>query len=107
MALYVGVGMIVWAWVRLGRDVCGGTATVRQVHIASAGGLRRPAVATAVTRDVVRLPGQGALARAGWIRYQVGPSTLPRGSSRDTCTDVTGTTPAPYGPLFILIAKTI
>src|SRR5262245_53585638 len=34
VGLYVGVGMIVWAWVRLGRDVLAGTATTQQVKVA-------------------------------------------------------------------------
>jgi alpha-1,6-mannosyltransferase len=108
VALYLGVGMIVWAWVRLGRDVRAGTATAQQVRLASvvwtAPVLLSPPV---FTRDVYSYLGQGALALRGLDPYQVGPSKLPPGAIADNVHYVWQTTPAPYGPLFILIAKMI
>jgi alpha-1,6-mannosyltransferase len=108
VALYVGVGMLVWAWVRLGRDVLSGTATMRQVRLASAVWtapvLPSPPL---FTRDVYSYLAQGALAARGLDPYQVGPSELPLGAIGDNVHDLWQTTPAPYGPLFILIAKMV
>jgi len=59
------------------------------------------------TRDVYSYLGQGALALRGLDPYRVGPSKLPPGAIADNVHYVWQTTPAPYGPLFILIAKTI
>jgi alpha-1,6-mannosyltransferase len=108
VALYLGVGMIVWAWIRLGRDVLSGTATVRQVQIASAVWTAPMLLSPPLfTRDVYSYLGQGALALRGLDPYQLGPAKLPPGAIADNVHYVWQTTPAPYGPLFILIAKTI
>ena len=106
--LYIGIGMIVWAWVRLGRDVCRGIATVHDVHIASAAWTVPVLLSPPLfTRDVYSYLAQGALAARGLDPYQVGPSQLPPGAIADNVHYVWQTTPAPYGPLFILIAKMI
>ncbi|MDQ3760289.1 MAG: polyprenol phosphomannose-dependent alpha 1,6 mannosyltransferase MptB [Actinomycetota bacterium] len=106
VALYLGVGMIVWAWVRLGRDVLSGTATVQQVQAASAAWTAPILLSPPLfTRDVYSYLAQGALALRGLDPYLVGPSKLPPGAIADNVHYVWQTTPAPYGPLFILIAK--
>jgi len=106
VALYVGVWVIVWAWVRLGRDVLSGTATVQQVQIASAVWTAPVLLSPPLfTRDIYSYLAQGALALRGLDPYQVGPSKLPPGAIADNVHYVWQTTPAPYGPLFILIAK--
>ncbi len=108
IALYLGVGMIVWAWVRLGRDVLAGTASVRHVQVASAVWTAPVLLSPPLfTRDVYSYLAQGALALRGLDPYQVGPSKLPPGAIADNVHYVWQTTPAPYGPLFILIAKTM
>jgi alpha-1,6-mannosyltransferase len=107
-ALYVGVGMIVWAWVRLGCDVRSGAATVTQVQLASAAWTAPLLLSPPLfTRDVYSYLAQGALALHGLDPYQLGPAKLPPGAVADNVHYVWQTTPAPYGPLFILIAKTI
>lgn len=107
-ALYLGVGMIVWAWVRLGRDVLAGTTTAHQVTVAGAAWVAPIMLAPPLfTRDVYSYLAQGALALHGLDPYQVGPSKLPPGIITDNVHDVWQTTPAPYGPLFIFIAKTM
>ncbi|MGH3855105.1 MAG: polyprenol phosphomannose-dependent alpha 1,6 mannosyltransferase MptB [Pseudonocardiaceae bacterium] len=106
--LYLGVGMLVWAWVRLGRDVMSGTATVRQVQLACAVWTAPVLLSPPLfTRDVYSYLAQGALALRGLDPYQVGPARLPPGAIADNVHQVWQTTPAPYGPLFILIAKTM
>jgi alpha-1,6-mannosyltransferase len=107
-ALYLGIGMIVWAWVRLGRDVLAGTATVQHVQVASAVWIAPMVLSPPLfTRDVYSYLAQGALALRGLDPYQVGPSELPPGPIADNVHYAWQTTPAPYGPLFILIAKTM
>jgi len=107
-ALYLGVGMIVWAWIRLGRDVLGGTATSQQVQFASAVWTAPVLLSPPLfTRDVYSYLAQGALALRGLDPYQLGPVKLPPGAIADNVHYVWQTTPAPYGPLFILIAKTV
>ncbi|MGH3767380.1 MAG: polyprenol phosphomannose-dependent alpha 1,6 mannosyltransferase MptB [Pseudonocardiaceae bacterium] len=106
--LYLGVGMLVWAWVRLGRDVLAGTATVAQVKLATAVWVAPLVLSPPLfTRDVYSYLAQGALAARGLDPYQVGPSKLPPGAVADNVHYVWQTTPAPYGPLFIFIAKTM
>jgi alpha-1,6-mannosyltransferase len=108
VALYLGVGLMVWAWIQLGREVRGGTATAQQVRLASAVWTAPVVLSPPLfTRDVYSYLGQGALALRGLNPYQVGPSKLPPGAIADNVHYVWQTTPAPYGPLFILIAKTI
>lgn len=106
--LYLGFGLLVWAWVRLGREVLRGTATGRQVLVAGAVWMM-PILACPplFTRDVYSYLGQGALALAGMDPYQVGPSELPPGPVPDNVHYLWQTTPAPYGPLFILISKLV
>lgn len=106
--LYAGVGMLVWAWIRLGREVRSGTATVAQVKLASAAWTTPMLLSPPLfTRDVYSYLAQGALALRGMDPYQLGPAKLPPGAIADNVHYVWQTTPAPYGPLFILIAKTI
>jgi alpha-1,6-mannosyltransferase len=108
VALYLGVGMIVWAWVRLGRDVLAGTATVQHVKVAGAVWIAPMLLSPPLfTRDVYSYLGQGALALHGLDPYQFGPSELPPGPIADNVHYAWQTTPAPYGPLFILIAKNV
>ncbi len=107
-ALYLGVGMIVWAWVRLGRDVLAGQVTAQRVQVAGAVWMAPMLLSPPLfTRDVYSYLGQGALALHGLDPYQVGPSALPPGPTADNVHYAWQTTPAPYGPLFIAIAKTV
>ncbi len=106
--LYLGVGLPVWAWVRLGRDVLAGTVTGQQLTVAGAAWAAPVLLSPPLfTRDVYSYLAQGALALQGLDPYQVGPSKLPPGALADNVHYVWQTTPAPYGPLFILIAKTV
>jgi alpha-1,6-mannosyltransferase len=106
--LYAGVGMIVWAWVRLGRDVLAGTTTIQQVKAAGAVWVAPILFSPPLfTRDVYSYLAQGALALRGLDPYLVGPAKLPPGAIADNVHYVWQTTPAPYGPLFIFIARTM
>ena len=106
IVLYVGFGLVVWAWVRLGRDVLRGTATGRNVLTAGAAWIAPMLVSPPLfTRDVYSYLGQGALALRGLDPYEVGPVELPPGPIPDNVHYVWQTTPAPYGPLFLFISK--
>ncbi|HEY3893967.1 MAG TPA: polyprenol phosphomannose-dependent alpha 1,6 mannosyltransferase MptB [Pseudonocardiaceae bacterium] len=108
VGLYLGAGMLIWAWIRLGRDVLAGTVTAHQVKVA-AGVWLAPILFSPplFSRDAYSYLGQGALALRGLDPYQVGPSKLPPGVIADNVHYVWQTTPAPYGPMFIFIAKTM
>ncbi|WP_132116256.1 polyprenol phosphomannose-dependent alpha 1,6 mannosyltransferase MptB [Actinocrispum wychmicini] len=107
--LYAGFGLVVWAWIRLGRHVLAGRVNARAVLIAALCWMAPLIFSPPVfTRDVYAYLGQGALPLQGMDPYQVGPASL------DGMPDISQnvhyfwqTTPAPYGPLFILLAKGI
>ncbi|SFB54371.1 alpha-1,6-mannosyltransferase [Amycolatopsis marina] len=107
--LYVGFALVVWAWVRLGRYVLAHRVGTRPVLIA-AGCWMAPLLISPplFTRDVFSYLGQGAQLLYGLDPYANGPAEL------DVLPDVVQnvhslwqTTPAPYGPLFLLVAKGI
>ncbi|MCA1673137.1 MAG: polyprenol phosphomannose-dependent alpha 1,6 mannosyltransferase MptB, partial [Actinobacteria bacterium] len=91
---------------RLGRDVLAGTANAQHVLGASAAWITPMLLSPPLfTRDVYSYLAQGALALRGLDPYEVGPSELPPGPVADNVHYVWQTTPAPYGPAFILLAK--
>lgn len=107
--LYVGFALVVWAWVRLGRYVLSGRVGSRPVVIA-AGCWMGPLMISPplFTRDVFSYLGQGAQLLHGLDPYASGPAALH--VLQDVVQNVHPlwqTTPAPYGPLFLLIAKGI
>lgn len=104
--LYCGFGLVVWAWVRLGRYVLMHRVGVRSVLIA-AGCWMTPLLAAPplFTRDVFAYLAQGALL------YQHDPYH----SAPNVLTSIPKilpnvfpawqSTPSPYGPVFLAIAK--
>jgi alpha-1,6-mannosyltransferase len=103
--IYLGVGLMAWAWVRLGREVLAGRVGGRAV-LATAGVWIAPMLITPplFTRDVFSYLAQGALPLAGFDPYAVGPEAMP-GVFTANVHYFWQDTPAPYGPLFILLAK--
>ncbi|MEU6641744.1 polyprenol phosphomannose-dependent alpha 1,6 mannosyltransferase MptB [Saccharomonospora sp. NPDC046836] len=107
--LYVGFALVVWAWVRLGRYVLDGRVGTRAVVVAALCWMAPLLIAPPLfTRDVFSYLGQGAQLLYGLDPYAYGPAAL------DTLPNVVQnvhplwqTTPAPYGPLFLLVAKVI
>ncbi|HEX3649691.1 MAG TPA: polyprenol phosphomannose-dependent alpha 1,6 mannosyltransferase MptB, partial [Pseudonocardiaceae bacterium] len=103
--LYVGVGLLVWAWVRLGRDVMDRKVSPRGVLLTGLAWLAPMVISPpAFTRDVYSYLGQGEQLLRGIDPYGVGPSILGDTIAQNVH-PFWQTTPAPYGPLFILIAK--
>lgn len=103
--VYLGVLLLAWAWVRLGRDVLAHRVGGRAVLSTAAAWLLPVLFAPPLfTRDIFSYLAQGALPLAGFDPYAVGPEVLP-GIFTDNVHYFWQDTPAPYGPLFILYAK--
>lgn len=104
--LYIGFLMTVWAWVRLGRHVLAGRVGSRAVLIAAASWTAPLLIAPPIfTRDVFSYLAQGALPLHGMDPYAVGPIMLGVPEIVQNVHPFWVSTPAPYGPLFILLAK--
>jgi alpha-1,6-mannosyltransferase len=107
MLMYGGVGLMVLAWIRLGRDVLAhrarGRAVLTTAAVWTAPVLMAPPL---FTRDIFSYLAQGGLPLAGFDPYAVGPDAMP-GIFTDNVHFFWQDTPAPYGPLFILIAKAV
>ncbi|HEX3783651.1 MAG TPA: polyprenol phosphomannose-dependent alpha 1,6 mannosyltransferase MptB [Pseudonocardiaceae bacterium] len=105
--LYIGVALLVWAWVRLGRDVIANRVRGRGVLIAGLSWVAPMIISPPqFTRDVFSYLGQGELAWRGLNPYSVGPNVLGDAIAINVH-PFWQNTPAPYGPLFILAAKII
>ncbi|KAA2256560.1 hypothetical protein F0L68_26230 [Solihabitans fulvus] len=103
--LYIGLGLLVWAWVRLGRGVRAKRVNSRGMLIAiGAWSLPLLVAPPLFSKDVYSYLSQGMLALKGFDPYVVGPAALP-GPLTENVSWVWQNTPAPYGPLFILVAK--
>jgi len=105
--LYLGCALLVWSWVRLGRYVLRGVAGNRAV-VTAAWCWAGPLVVAAplFTRDVFSYLGQGAQLLHGLDPYASGPATLRvLDDLVQNVHPLWQTTPAPYGPLFLLLAK--
>lgn len=105
--LYMGLGLAIWAWIRLGRHARAGRVNraymIRVIVIWIAPLLIAPPL---FSKDVYSYLAQGDLALHGLDPYAVGPSALPSALS-DNVSIVWQNTPSPYGPLFVLLAKGI
>jgi alpha-1,6-mannosyltransferase len=105
--IYLGVVLMAWAWVRLGREVLAHRVGGRGVLSTAAAWLAPMLLGPPLfTRDVFSYLAQGALPLAGFDPYAVGPEALP-GVFTQNVHYFWQDTPAPYGPLFILLAKTV
>jgi alpha-1,6-mannosyltransferase len=103
--LYIGVGLLVWAWIRLGRDVIARRVAPRGVLLAGLAWITPMIISPPqFTRDVFSYLGQGEEALRGIDPYSVGPSVLGDAIAANVH-PFWQSTPAPYGPLFILLAK--
>ncbi|MGB3443247.1 MAG: polyprenol phosphomannose-dependent alpha 1,6 mannosyltransferase MptB [Actinophytocola sp.] len=107
LVTYVGYGLLVLAWIRLGRLVLAGRVRTRSVLLAAACWTVPMLFAPALfTRDVFSYLAQGAVALEGLDPFTVPPTVL--GHSSEILNNVHPFwqgTPAPYGPLFILLVK--
>ncbi|MEX0580778.1 MAG: alpha-(1-_6)-mannopyranosyltransferase A [Mycobacterium sp.] len=104
--LWLGVGLILAAWLWLGRRLIDGRGVSEYTLVASTGFWLAPLICSVplFSRDAYSYLAQGALLRDGFDPYAVGPIENPN-PLLDDVSSVWTTTPAPYGPAFILIAK--
>ncbi len=103
--LWVGVALMLLAWLRLGRAVIDRTATEYTMIATTAFWLTPLLLSVPVfSRDTYSYLAQGALLRDGFDPYVVGPIDNPN-SLLDNVSPIWTTTTAPYGPAFILVAK--
>lgn len=103
--LWVGVALMLVAWLRLGRSVIDRTATEYTMLATTAFWLAPLLLSVPVfSRDTYSYLAQGALLRDGFDPYVVGPIDNPN-SLLDNVSPIWTTTTAPYGPAFILVAK--
>lgn len=105
LLLWGGVAVMLVAWLWLGRRVIAHAAT-QFTMVATTGFWLAPLLLSApvFSRDTYSYLAQGALLRDGFDPYVVGPIDNPN-SLLDDVSPIWTTTTAPYGPVFILIAK--
>ena len=103
--LWVGVALMLTAWLWLGRRVIDRSAT-EYTMVATTGFWLAPLLLSVpvFSRDTYSYLAQGALLRDGFDPYLVGPIDNPN-SLLDNVSPIWTTTTAPYGPAFILVAK--
>ncbi|WP_037141910.1 alpha-(1-_6)-mannopyranosyltransferase A [Rhodococcoides fascians] len=105
--VWVGVLLMIVAWVRLGRATLGGRTSLRELRwVVPAWTAPLLLAVPMFSRDAYSYLAQGALLRDGFDPYAVGPVANP-GMLLDNVSNVWTTTTAPYGPLFLLLGQAI
>ncbi|QLY33607.1 alpha-(1-_6)-mannopyranosyltransferase A [Nocardia huaxiensis] len=109
--VWIGVLAMITAWVRLGRATIGTVAGAKVTlnELRAIVGIWIFPLLFAVpmfSRDAYSYLAQGALLRDGFNPYAVGPVVNP-GVLLDNVSPVWTSTTAPYGPIFLLIARGI
>ena len=105
--LWIGVTLMLSAWLWLGRRALAGNAS-EYTMVASAAFWLAPLLLSVplFSRDTYSYLAQGALLRDGFDPYAVGPIDNPN-ALLDNVSPIWTITTAPYGPAFIMIAKLI
>ncbi|MCV6974316.1 alpha-(1-_6)-mannopyranosyltransferase A [Mycobacterium bourgelatii] len=107
IVLWVGVGLMLLAWVNLGKRVLAREVSEFTMRATTAFWLAPLLLSVPVfSRDTYSYLAQGALLRDGLDPYVVGPVGNPNALLDDVSPIWTITT-APYGPAFILVAKLV
>ena len=105
--LFAGLALMVVSWVRLGRLARADGISGRGVALAAAAWTAPLLIAPPLySRDAYSYLAQGAVALRGFDPYTTGASalTLPLGGN---VASLWQDTPSPYGPLFLLLAKSV
>ncbi|MDG3013432.1 alpha-(1-_6)-mannopyranosyltransferase A [Speluncibacter jeojiensis] len=107
IALWAGVLMMITAWVRLGRSTMAGRVALRDLRWILAMWIVPLLISVPVfSRDAYSYLAQGALLRDGFNPYKVGPVVNP-GPLLENVSTIWTTTTAPYGPVFIMVARLV
>ncbi|MGU3434088.1 alpha-(1-_6)-mannopyranosyltransferase A [Actinomycetes bacterium M1A6_2h] len=105
--VWIGVLLMIAAWVRIGRATLAHRTTTRQLLWVVPLWITPLLLAVPMfSRDAYSYLAQGALLRDGFDPYAVGPVANP-GIILDNVSNVWTTTTAPYGPLFLLLGEGI
>ncbi|MBY6366692.1 alpha-(1-_6)-mannopyranosyltransferase A [Rhodococcoides corynebacterioides] len=105
--VWIGVLLMIAAWVRLGRESLAHRTTVARLRWVVPVWIAPLLLAVPMfSRDAYSYLAQGALLRDGFDPYAVGPVANP-GILLDNVSNVWTTTTAPYGPLFLLLGEGI
>jgi alpha-1,6-mannosyltransferase len=105
--LWMGVALMLVAWLGLGRRVVAGETTEFMMRATTGFWLAPLLLSVPVfSRDTYSYLAQGALLRDGFDPYAVGPVANPN-ALLDNVSPIWTITTAPYGPVFILIAKLV
>lgn len=108
VAFYLCALAMVVAWLGVGRTArAGGLSTTRALVVLAAWGLPLLVGPPLFSRDIYSYIGQGLLAHHGLDPYRVGPDALGQGPLLSAVASVWRATPAPYGPLFVVLAKVV
>ncbi|BBX45166.1 alpha-(1-_6)-mannopyranosyltransferase A [Mycobacterium cookii] len=105
--LWIGVTLMLSAWLWLGRRVLAGDA-VEYTMVATTGFWLAPLLLSVpvFSRDTYSYLAQGALLRDGLDPYAVGPIDNPN-PLLDNVSPIWTITTAPYGPAFIMVARVV
>lgn len=107
MTAYLGLGLAVWGWVLLGREVLTRRAGGRAVLSTAVVWILPMVVSPPLfTRDPYSYLAYGTMPLRGFDPYAGGPDVL-TGPIPDNVHWFWQDTPAPYGPLFIAVAKAV
>lgn len=107
LIVWIGVLLMIAAWVRIGRNVRAGLVDVRELRWVIAAQTAPLLLAVPLfSRDAYSYLAQGALLRDGYDPYAVGPVANP-GVLLDNVSNVWTTTTAPYGPVSLLLGQGI
>ncbi|MBO0850894.1 MAG: polyprenol phosphomannose-dependent alpha 1,6 mannosyltransferase MptB, partial [Pseudonocardia sp.] len=107
LVTYLGLALAVWAWVLLGRDVLARRAGGRAVLSTSLVWMLPILVTPPLfSRDPYSYLAYGTMALRGLDPYAGGPNVL-AGPIPDNVHWFWQDTPAPYGPVFVAVAKAV
>lgn len=105
--LWTGVALMLFAWLALGRRVVAGETNEFMMRATTGFWLAPLLLSVPVfSRDTYSYLAQGALLRDGFDPYAVGP-VANQNVLLDNVSPIWTITTAPYGPVFILIAKLV
>ncbi|MUM18646.1 MULTISPECIES: alpha-(1-_6)-mannopyranosyltransferase A [unclassified Mycobacteroides] len=105
ITMWLGVALMLMAWLGLGRHVIAGKVTKESLFVVIPCWLLPLLASVPVfSRDAYSYLAQGALLRDGLDPYLVGPVENPN-ALLENVSPIWSTTTAPYGPLFLLIAR--